>query len=487
MITKKTLQDGSWTVYSYDALNRLLEETKQTSVSTIYDYAYTYDLVGNRLTWTKNTTLGNFWSVDSLNMPAQVLTNLTNANYGNTAIPTQTVTLARNYAYDAANRLNNWNYGINIYSANFPIQTDTYTYDNNGNRLTKQTVLTGQESSPQQTKYSYDFENRLNQLQYVNIPNITGTQTDNFTYNAEGLRTQAVRNTTTDNYLYDGSNVLVRRDGSGNTTKSYTRGLDFGGGIGSIIALSITGSNPIAQYYDYNDLGSVADLTTSTGESASDYSYDAFGNLLTPQASGDTNRYLFSTKEFETRSGLSYFGGRYYDPEVGRWATPDPLGFVDGVNPYLYVNDNPVNLVDPYGLCGQNIGERVLDWANDNIFNNPELAPLFALPGVGALGMEAQEAESLAANTAENAAEIEENYQRFVTNLPAKAETPTTIPFGDSSVAFQAKVPATNIPGSYSVYEKQVNSYGITENYSKTTYAPDGTIVHVKYKYIRTQ
>jgi len=214
-------------------------------------------------------------------------------------------------------------------------------------------VLTGEETTPQQTSYSYDFENRLNQLNYVNIPNITGTQADNFIYNGEGLRTQAVRNATTENYLYDGSNVLVRRNASGITTKSYTRGLDIGGGIGSLISENYTANNTaVTQFYDYNDLGSVADLTTATGTVASDYSYDSFGNLLTPQASGDTNRYLFSTKEFESRSGLEYFGARYYDPEVGRWLTSDPLGFVDGFNTYAYLGNNPVNEVDPFGLYG---------------------------------------------------------------------------------------------------------------------------------------
>ena len=380
MIIKKIFQDGSWTVYNYDALNRLLEETKQTSSSIIYDYVYTYDPVGNRMSWTKNTTLGGFWGVDSLNMPAQVLTNMTNANLGNTASPTQVVTLARTYNYDVANRLSNWSYAANIYTQSFPIQTDTYTYDNNGNRLTKQAVLTGQETTPQQTNYAYDFENRLTALNYTNIPNITGTQTDSFAYSGEGLRTQAVRNTVTENYLYDGSNVLVRRNSSGATTKLYTRGLDFGGGIGSLISESYTSNNtPVTQYYDYNDLGSVADLTTSAGAAVSDYSYDAFGNLFTPQASSDFNRYLFSTKEFESRSGLSYFGGRYYDPEIGRWLTPDPLGNLAGlslfasaydtgipllsnqfINLYVYVANNPVNLIDPLGLLTVHV------WRNEN-------------------------------------------------------------------------------------------------------------------------
>ena len=210
MITKKTLQDGSWTAYSYDALNRLLEETKQTSSSTVYDYLYTYDPAGNRLTWTKNTTLG-FWSVDSFNMPPQVLTNLTSTGYGNTVNPTQAMTLARNYTYDAANRLSNWNYAANINNLNFPIQTDTYTYDKTAIVHIKQVVLTGQEGTPQQITYAYDFENRLLTM---SLPECSDHRSPDrmlsYTYNGEGLRMQVIEfNQLTTAYLYDGSNILI--------------------------------------------------------------------------------------------------------------------------------------------------------------------------------------------------------------------------------------------------------------------------------------
>jgi len=50
---------------------------------------------------------------------------------------------------------------------------------------------------------------------------------------------------------------------------------------------------------------------------------------------------------------LYYFGARYYDPETGRFITKDPDGGdLDNPisqNPYIYANDNPVNLVDPDG------------------------------------------------------------------------------------------------------------------------------------------
>ena len=52
---------------------------------------------------------------------------------------------------------------------------------------------------------------------------------------------------------------------------------------------------------------------------------------------------------------MYYFGGRYYDPDAGRWLTPDPIGMADGLNKYLYVHNDPVNFVDPEGYCGENL------------------------------------------------------------------------------------------------------------------------------------
>ena len=43
-------------------------------------------------------------------------------------------------------------------------------------------------------------------------------------------------------------------------------------------------------------------------------------------------------------------GFRYYDPEVGRFITPDPIGIAGGINIYAYCHNDPVNYVDPNGL-----------------------------------------------------------------------------------------------------------------------------------------
>jgi len=93
-------------------------------------------------------------------------------------------------------------------------------------------------------------------------------------------------------------------------------------------------------------------LTDRAGKVIISYEYDAFGNITRRQGSlENAPGYLFQTKEADEESDLIYFGARYYDPQLGRWLTPDPLGMADGPNTYLYCNNNPVGFIDPWGLC----------------------------------------------------------------------------------------------------------------------------------------
>ncbi|MDR2640648.1 MAG: RHS repeat-associated core domain-containing protein [Candidatus Peribacteria bacterium] len=48
--------------------------------------------------------------------------------------------------------------------------------------------------------------------------------------------------------------------------------------------------------------------------------------------------------------GLYYFNARYYSPELGRFVSRDPIGIVDDINLYVYVGNNPLKWVDPWGL-----------------------------------------------------------------------------------------------------------------------------------------
>ena len=103
--------------------------------------------------------------------------------------------------------------------------------------------------------------------------------------------------------------------------------------------------------YHYNHKGDVVSVTDANKTEVAYYEYDAWGNIMT-EAGTWWSPYCFGTKErdYEGKSGLIYFGGRYYSPEIGRWTRRDPAGTVDGLNLYAYCSASPANLTDPWGL-----------------------------------------------------------------------------------------------------------------------------------------
>jgi len=127
-------------------------------------------------------------------------------------------------------------------------------------------------------------------------------------------------------------------------------------------------------YYHYNHKGDVSALTDGDEKLAAYYEYDAWGNTMTEaEKSGVDNPYRYSTKEWDEKSQLYYFGARYYSPEVGRWTQRDPLGTVDELNLYLYVDGEPVSRVDPAGRFVLNVHFwKTRSWARDAMTTNTQ-------------------------------------------------------------------------------------------------------------------
>ena len=63
---------------------------------------------------------------------------------------------------------------------------------------------------------------------------------------------------------------------------------------------------------------------------------------------GNTSEHSFTGKKRDSATGLSYFGARYYDPNIGRFISMDPIK--DGRNWYVYCNNNPLKYTDLTGL-----------------------------------------------------------------------------------------------------------------------------------------
>ena len=149
-------------------------------------------------------------------------------------------------------------------------------------------------------------------------------------------------NATTTQYLYDGEDILKEYDGSGNLLATFVHGP----GIDEPIAMTRGGQT---SYYHADGLGSFIGLTNSSEAVVQTYEYDSFGNI-TNQTGTIQNTYTYTAREFDTESGLYYYRARYYDPQIGRFISSDPIGFLGGdINLYRYVKNNPVNLIDPSG------------------------------------------------------------------------------------------------------------------------------------------
>jgi RHS repeat-associated protein len=81
------------------------------------------------------------------------------------------------------------------------------------------------------------------------------------------------------------------------------------------------------------------------------YLYDPFGNTLAKTGPlADANVYRFSCKAYHEPSGLYYYGYRFYSPDLQRWVNRDPIEEEGGINLYGFVENEPLSLVDPYGL-----------------------------------------------------------------------------------------------------------------------------------------
>ena len=94
-------------------------------------------------------------------------------------------------------------------------------------------------------------------------------------------------------------------------------------------------------------LGSVRRVVDESGEVVASYDYTAFGVTVTRPEGGEIRVGQFTGQELDPETGLYNFHARLYDPVLGRFYDVDPAG--TGASPYVYVSNNPSNMVDPNG------------------------------------------------------------------------------------------------------------------------------------------
>jgi RHS repeat-associated protein len=117
-------------------------------------------------------------------------------------------------------------------------------------------------------------------------------------------------------------------------------------------------------YYVISDhLGTPQQIVDSSGTVVWKAAFLPFGKaqILTQTI---TNNIRFPGQYFDAETGLHYNWNRYYDPDTGRYLTPDPIGLDGGLNLYAYVAGDPVNWFDFNGLAkGKNKDRKGLDYS----------------------------------------------------------------------------------------------------------------------------
>ena len=103
-------------------------------------------------------------------------------------------------------------------------------------------------------------------------------------------------------------------------------------------------------YFHTDQIGTPLELTDSEGEIVWQATYRSWGAIEHLVVDQVEQNLRFQGQYFDDEMGLHYNTFRYYDPEIGRFTTQDPIDVEGGYNLYDYA-PNPLTWIDPFGLC----------------------------------------------------------------------------------------------------------------------------------------
>jgi RHS repeat-associated protein len=358
--------DGNYLGYVYnsehDANGRLITSyLLDWGDSEMDEHFYAYNKAGQRTNEIRMDASSVAYTYDSIGQ----------LRVANSSVNTED----RGYFYDAA-----WN--LNRRTNNGT--PETFTVDNkNQLTMTPGDIELGYDGNGNRTNwggsysYYYDDENQL-----IAMDGETAWRSE-FTYDGKmRLRKRVDYNWDSEwvlvsetRYIYDGMRVIQERNESNVPTVSYTRGNDLSGslegagGIGGLLGRTAhsgnNGTNLTHAYYYADGNGNITYMFDTNLAMVASYRYDPFGNIIGEDGDlADINVYRFSSKEIHASSGLYYYGYRWYDPNLQRWVTRDPLGERGGFNLYTFCFNSVPNWSDAFGLRA---GAGVIDWPNSFI------------------------------------------------------------------------------------------------------------------------
>jgi RHS repeat-associated protein len=325
----RKLPNGISTIYQYSALGQLASiRHLLRDDQPLCAYSYEYDSEGHISKLAETTTRG---------------TEITNYEYdllGRVAKVTQPDGSTVTYEYDSmGNRTSETgsngttHYQYDAQGKLVEAGEMRFAYDNVGNLVSKK-------DKTRSITYRYDDENRLLEVN-------SGKNKIQYSYDGEGNRVRRELNGRVTNYLNETvmemPQVVAEYGASGNMSH-YLLGQS---------RVGKRNANGEAVYFLEDHLGSTRYVVDATGKVLSRYSYSVFGVPKLTEGQPETEA-SYTGESWDPEANLLYLRARYYDPELGRFLSPDPNpgspSSPETFNQFVYVSNDPVNHTDPLGL-----------------------------------------------------------------------------------------------------------------------------------------
>ena len=265
------------------------------------------------------------------------------------------------FTYDlAGNLLKQTGQAVNSsYNENNQLTDDgtyTYKYDIKGNMIERIN-----KTSNKTTRYEWDIENQLIKVTTHETENAMPSEIITYAYDGLGRRIEKNINGKTKSYIYDNEDILAEFDEEGLFEKYYVHGMGIDNPLAMLDNEFENGRDNFTSYYYHKDgMNSITSLTDKDGKEVEKYIYNAFGKMTIYdeednklEESQFDNPYSFTGREHDSETGLHYHRARYYNPEIARWISEDPIEFNSGdMNLYRYIFNSPLKWIDPDGEFG---------------------------------------------------------------------------------------------------------------------------------------
>jgi RHS repeat-associated protein len=218
-----------------------------------------------------------------------------------------------------------------------------YTYDAWGNLIEKRVGL-----SKLQT-FTYDCENRL--VRAETMVNSQMHSVGTYRYDSLGRRvgktSEIDGQTEHKHFLWQGLQMLREETPWQSSLYIYEPG-----SYAPLARVDQSEGEAVQMlYYFHTDqIGTPLEMTDVDGQIVWQATYKAWGEVESLAVSEIEQNLRFQGQYFDDETGLHYNTFRYYDPQVGRFITQDPIGLLGGMNSFSY-NQNPIIWIDPLGLA----------------------------------------------------------------------------------------------------------------------------------------